>query len=95
MARPMVLDEAWITANASSGRIGVFGDGADKAEALWEAHEQVWHAPGIVPSARFMVPLASDRLASGKVDDLAYLVPAYGKAANVGKQPLQAGQDGQ
>jgi hypothetical protein len=32
-----------------------------------------------------MLKAAEERLSAGEHDDLAYLVPAYGKAANVGK----------
>jgi hypothetical protein len=33
-----------------------------------------------------MLALAEERFAAGAFDDLAYLVPTYGKAANVGAQ---------
>jgi len=80
---PLILDEAWV---AGTGPGVVFGDGADKAAALWQAAAHITHVQGIVPSARHMIGLAEERFAAGTFDDLAYLVPAYGKAANVGAQ---------
>jgi len=79
---PLVLDEAWATEH---GPRTVFGDGADKAAELWAGNARIIHVDGIRPSAGAMVLAAELRLAAGDHDDLAYLVPAYGKAANVGK----------
>ncbi|MEZ4757329.1 MAG: tRNA (adenosine(37)-N6)-threonylcarbamoyltransferase complex dimerization subunit type 1 TsaB [Flavobacteriales bacterium] len=84
---PLILDEAWA---ASAEQPVVFGDGADKAAALWRSATHITHVPGIVPSARHMIGLAEQRFAAGAFDDLAYLVPAYGKAANV-TQPARKG----
>jgi tRNA threonylcarbamoyladenosine biosynthesis protein TsaB len=80
---PLILDAAW--AAGVEPRV-VFGDGADKASELWRSAPHITHLPGIVPSARHMLGLAEARFAAGVFDDLAYLVPAYGKAANVGAQ---------
>lgn len=83
---PLVLDEAW------SERIGactVFGDGADKAESLWAKHAAITHLSDIRPHARDMIALAEQRLLEGRTDDMAYLVPRYGKEANV-TQPKKA-----
>ncbi|MBL7964814.1 MAG: tRNA (adenosine(37)-N6)-threonylcarbamoyltransferase complex dimerization subunit type 1 TsaB [Flavobacteriales bacterium] len=78
--RAMVLDE-------NSMRVPipvlVFGDGADKAEALWEDHGHVTHVPGVRPMAAALCMLAHRRFQQGAFDDLAYLVPAYGKPANL------------
>lgn len=78
--RPVVLDSAWAE---GVGACIVCGDGADKAVALWQAHPDVVHVPGIRPHARAMLALAEERLRAGRTDDLAYLVPRYGKEANV------------
>ncbi len=80
---PLILDEAWV---AEGAKRVVFGDGADKAGDLWRSVPHITHLPGIVPSARHMIGLAEERFARGAFDDLAYLVPAYGKSANVGAQ---------
>jgi tRNA threonylcarbamoyladenosine biosynthesis protein TsaB len=68
----------------------VFGDGADKAAELWSQAERPTHLHGIVPAARYLLPLAEERFANARFDDLAYLVPAYGKEANV-TQPRRRG----
>ena len=76
---PLVLDEAW--AQQAAGL--VCGDGADKAAALWETASDVVHLPGVRPTAVAMITEAERRMAEGAFDDLAYLVPDYGKGANV------------
>ncbi len=78
--RPLVLDQVW---GNSAGACRVFGDGADKAAALWETLPHIVHVPGVKAHARAMLALASERLRAGALDDLAYLVPLYGKEANV------------
>ena len=76
---PLVLDEGW-----AMGATGVvLGDGADKATALWACAPHVIHLPGIRPTASAMIAEAESRLAANALDDLAYLVPEYGKEANV------------
>jgi hypothetical protein len=79
-ATPLLLDEAWA---ASAAACAVFGDGADKASELWARHQQITHRPGVRPHARAMIPRAEERLRDGAIDDLAYLVPHYGKEAKV------------
>lgn len=77
---PLVLDEEW--AAQSDGAV-VFGDGADKASALWAGRPGIEFIAGIRPHASAMTGEAELRFAEGRFDDLAYLVPEYGKAANV------------
>ncbi|MBL0129665.1 MAG: tRNA (adenosine(37)-N6)-threonylcarbamoyltransferase complex dimerization subunit type 1 TsaB [Flavobacteriales bacterium] len=84
---PVVITDEWI---AAQGTIRVFGDGADKATAFWKDRPKVEYLPGIMPDARYLLPLAAERLRAGAVDDLAYLVPTYGKEANV-TQPKKQG----
>ncbi|MCC6400018.1 MAG: tRNA (adenosine(37)-N6)-threonylcarbamoyltransferase complex dimerization subunit type 1 TsaB [Flavobacteriales bacterium] len=79
---PRVLEAEWA---AGLGAALVFGDGADKASALWAATAGVEHMPGIRPWARALLGVAEERLRAGAVDDLAYLVPLYGKEAGVTK----------
>jgi tRNA threonylcarbamoyladenosine biosynthesis protein TsaB len=81
-AAPLVLDDAW--AALEEQRV-VFGDGADKAAALWAGRATVSHLPDIRPTAGALLALAHARHRAGRFDDLAYLVPQYGKGANVGK----------
>ncbi len=76
----VVLDDAWAR---TVGACTVFGDGADKATALWKSHPLIEHLPGIRPLAGAMLRAAEKRFAAGSFDDLAYLVPAYGKDARV------------
>lgn len=84
---PLVLDEAW--AQQAKGLL-VCGDGADKAAALWATVVDIVHLPGIRPAAIAMFTEAERRMAEGTFDDLAYLVPDYGKGANV-TQPKKGG----
>jgi tRNA threonylcarbamoyladenosine biosynthesis protein TsaB len=77
---PLILDTAWA---ASCEACMVIGDGADKAAGIWSAAPHITHVPDISPSARHVLPLAEQRLRDARFDDLAYLVPAYGKEANV------------
>lgn len=82
-AAPLVLDNAWVEQRKGEGALVVFGDGADKATALWKEAGQVHHVPGIKPGASGLASCAAAHHARGQAADLAYLVPAYGKAANV------------
>jgi tRNA threonylcarbamoyladenosine biosynthesis protein TsaB len=76
---PLVLDGDWASSHAPAL---VFGDGADKAGELW-LREGITFIPGIRPYASAMVQEAERRFAQAAFDDVAYLAPAYGKAANV------------
>lgn len=76
---PLILEEAWLDGSQRT----VLGDGADKAATLWAGGSTVNFLPGIRPHAAAMIVEAERRCAAGAFDDLAYLVPAYGKAANV------------
>ncbi len=78
---PLILDETWAQP-ANSLRV-VLGDGADKAADLWVGMPRLTHLPGIRPSAAAMLPLAGARYKANNFDDLAYLVPEYGKGANL------------
>lgn len=75
----VVLDATWAERNASAT---VFGDGADKALELWKS-AGVAVVEGVRPNASAMAGEAYRRSSAEEFDDLAYLVPAYGKAANV------------
>ncbi len=75
----VVLDATWAELNAGAA---VFGDGADKALELWKS-AGVGIVEGVRPNASAMAGEAQRRFAAKEFDDLAYLVPAYGKAANV------------
>lgn len=81
-AAPLILDEAW--AELPEPRV-VFGDGADKATQHWAGNGTITHLPGIRPLASCMLAAALERYQAQRFDDLAYLVPEYGKGANVGK----------
>lgn len=85
---PLVLSEEWLL-TAEDPRV-VFGDGADKAADLWKKGSGIHHLTGIRPTAAAAFVEAERRFAEEAFDDLAYLVPAYGKAANVA-QPKKGG----
>lgn len=78
---PLILDEEW--AALPEPRV-VFGDGADKAQHIWEGAPSITYLPIIRPSAAAMLVEANARFLAARFDDLAYLVPEYGKGANVG-----------
>lgn len=80
MVTPLILEGNWIE---GSKQRAVFGDGADKASMLWQGRGTIHFLPGIRPHAAAMIPEAERRYAAKAFDDLAYLVPEYGKAANV------------
>lgn len=77
---PLILDAQWV---ADGVPRAVFGDGADKATELWSTAPHIVHIAGVRPTAAAMAPLAAKRYEQRSFDDLAYLVPEYGKAANV------------
>ncbi len=83
---PLILDEAWCEARRNTGPVTVFGDGADKAVHLWQACPWITHVPGIRPGVAGLARSAERYFQSGLFADLAYLVPAYGKPANVAQQ---------
>jgi tRNA threonylcarbamoyladenosine biosynthesis protein TsaB len=82
-AAPLVLDAGWCM--AMTGRTFVFGDGADKATALWDPSPTIAHVPGIRPAVHGLARCAAEHFAKGAFSDLAYLVPEYGKPANVAR----------
>lgn len=88
-AHPLVLDGTWLGTLPADRTTLVFGDGADKAEGLWTGAAHVRHVPGVRPSHAGMSRLAGRLFEAGAFADLAYLVPDYGKAANV-TQPRKA-----
>lgn len=83
---PQILDAPWCKAREAAGHTVVFGDGADKAAALWEAHPGITWLPNVRPSVRGLARCANQHHEQGRFADLAYLVPQYGKPANVAQQ---------
>lgn len=82
-AAPVILDAGWCDRNLTTDRTLVFGDGADKAADLWAARAHVLHVPGIRPAVQGLARCATAYFQAKRFSDLAYLVPDYGKAANV------------
>ncbi|MEO8066281.1 MAG: tRNA (adenosine(37)-N6)-threonylcarbamoyltransferase complex dimerization subunit type 1 TsaB [Flavobacteriales bacterium] len=80
---PLLLSAEWVAGLDKSKEHFVFGDGADKAADLFAGVPHVKHLAGIRPVASAMCGLASDRFQRAAFDDLAYLVPFYGKEAGV------------
>lgn len=83
---PLILDAAWCEARGTEGRTHVFGDGADKADALWRQFPGIVHVAGIRPGVHGLARCAAARFTQGRFSDLAYLVPEYGKPANVAQK---------
>jgi len=82
-ARPLVMDEAWLGGLPTGRTTVVFGDGADKASELWIDRSHVIHVPGIRPAHTGLAVLGDVHYRKESFSDLAYLVPDYGKPANV------------
>jgi tRNA threonylcarbamoyladenosine biosynthesis protein TsaB len=89
-ARPLVLEEEWLASLPAERTTVVFGDGADKAAMLWQGRSHIVHVPGVKPAHLGLSRLAGALHAKGAFSDLAYLVPDYGKPANV-TQPRRTG----
>lgn len=82
-AAPLILDEPWCASLDPQLQNVVFGDGADKAAGLFPEKSWIAHIPGIRPSSAGLAACAHKYYSSGRPSDLAYLVPDYGKEANV------------
>ncbi len=83
---PLILEDAWCTAQAQAGPVVVFGDGADKASDLWKAHPEIVYLQGIRPGTEGLAACADQWFREGRFSNLAYLVPEYGKPANVAQK---------
>lgn len=88
-AAPLLLDAAWAH---DAGHAIVLGDGAEKAAEIWNAAPNITLLKGIRPHASAMTAEALRRFSEKRFDDLAYLVPEYGKAANVAQPKKQRDQ---
>lgn len=82
---PLILDPAWCERQTLGGA-HVFGDGADKAAGLWAGFPGIRHQPDIRPGVLGLAACAARYFAEGRFSDLAYLVPEYGKPANVAQK---------
>lgn len=80
---PTILDDAWAVSVLGIGRPVVFGDGADKATALWQRHPGITHISGVRPSAAGLAACAAAAFHEGTFSDPAAVVPHYGKEANL------------
>jgi tRNA threonylcarbamoyladenosine biosynthesis protein TsaB len=87
---PYILSDGWSEAQPRDRRTLVFGDGADKAAVLWSPYEHLRHVVGVRPSVHGLARCAEAHFREGRFSDLAYLVPDYGKEANVA-QPKKKG----
>lgn len=83
---PLILDESWCESRPREGRTYVFGDGADKATSLWQACPAITYIPHIRPGVKGLSRCAAHYYMEGRFSDLAYLVPEYGKPANVAQK---------
>lgn len=83
---PLILDDAWCASRPKEGRTFVFGDGADKAMVLWGRFPGIIHVEGIRPGVQGLAHCAAAHFHKGHFADLAYLVPEYGKPANVAQK---------
>lgn len=80
---PLILDEAWCAGQEEGGGAYVFGDGADKATGLWSRYPGITHLADIRPGVAGLARCSARMHGEGRFADLAYLVPEYGKPANV------------
>lgn len=83
---PLILDEAWCRAQGEGGQTCVFGDGSDKAEELWARFPGITHLPAVRPGVEGLARCSARMYGEGRFADLAYLVPEYGKPANVAQK---------
>ncbi len=83
---PLILDAAWCEARPTEVRTHVFGDGADKATEFWQAYPSISYVPHIRPGVKGLARCAERYYREGRFSDLAYLVPEYGKPANVAQK---------
>lgn len=83
---PLILDGAWCGSRPKEVDTYVFGDGADKATALWPGCPGIMHIPHIRPGIQGLARCADRHYREGRFSDLAYLVPEYGKPANVAQK---------
>ena len=83
---PLILDSAWCEALPKEGRTHVFGDGADKATEFWQAYPYISYVPHLRPGVKGLARCAERHYGEGRFSDLAYLVPEYGKPANVAQK---------
>ncbi len=91
-ARPVLLDGEWCSAlDPGRGHV-VFGDGADKAAALWAGHPHIAHIPGIRPSVAGLARASEIAFRQRAFADLTGLVPDYGKEANVAQPAKRTAQ---
>jgi tRNA threonylcarbamoyladenosine biosynthesis protein TsaB len=91
-SRPVLLSDEQCAALPSDKLHIVFGDGADKATELWARHAHIQHVPGVRPSALGLSACAHAYFLRNAFSDLAYLVPEYGKEANVAQPKAQRPQ---
>ena len=80
---PVILDDAWRNDLSTGQKHIVFGDGADKAAALWEQWIHITHVAGVRPSVRGLAARSLKAFQRKEYAELARLVPQYGKEANV------------
>jgi tRNA threonylcarbamoyladenosine biosynthesis protein TsaB len=83
---PLILDEAWCRAQQPNGTVHVFGDGADKAAGLWLPFPWILHHPDVRPGTHGLAGCADRHFRNKQFSDLAYVVPEYGKPANVAQK---------
>lgn len=78
---PLIISTEWVDEGTTTR--AVFGDGSDKATEFWNGRPNIIHVPNVRPTATALFAEAERRSAAGDFDDLAYLVPTYGKEANL------------
>lgn len=71
-----ILDEKSFSDILSNNRIVFFGNGSAKAKPII-THPNALFIDNFFPSARFMIPLAFERLKEKKYEDVAYFEPLY------------------
>lgn len=71
-----ILDQASFKEILDNHKVAFFGNGSAKAKELI-VHQNALFIDDFKPSARFMIPLAEEKLKHGLYEDIAYFEPFY------------------
>lgn len=79
-----IIDEQSFSSELEKGKVVFFGDGAAKCKAVIQ-HANAVFLEGFNPSARGMIAIAEQKLATKEFEDVAYFEPYYLKDFVAGK----------
>ena len=78
--QPIIVEEGTFEAFLAQHEVWFFGDGSDKCRPLLESNPNAYFIPNVTPSARWIGALATEKFRQQAFEDVAYVVPHYGKA---------------